>query len=53
MTEVELPHKSGVRPQQIAPYALEEQLAGAGDGCLVILSDGVPDVAGGVPAYHY
>jgi general secretion pathway protein L len=27
MTEVELPHKSGVRPQQIAPFALEEQLA--------------------------
>jgi len=26
-TEVELPHKSGVRPQQLAPYALEEQLA--------------------------
>jgi general secretion pathway protein L len=27
MTEVELPHKSGVRAQQVAPYALEEQLA--------------------------
>ena len=27
MTEVELPQKSGVRPQQIAPFALEEQLA--------------------------
>jgi general secretion pathway protein L len=27
MTEVELPVKSGVRAQQIAPYALEEQLA--------------------------
>src|ERR1700687_681995 len=27
MTEVELPQKSGVRAQQIAPYALEEQLA--------------------------
>jgi general secretion pathway protein L len=26
-TEVELPQKSGVRPQQLAPYALEEQLA--------------------------
>jgi len=27
MTEVELPQKSGVRAQQIAPFALEEQLA--------------------------
>jgi general secretion pathway protein L len=27
ITEVELPQKSGVRPQQIAPFALEEQLA--------------------------
>jgi general secretion pathway protein L len=27
MAEVELPQKSGVRPQQIAPFALEEQLA--------------------------
>jgi general secretion pathway protein L len=27
MTEVELPQKSGVRAQQVAPYALEEQLA--------------------------
>jgi general secretion pathway protein L len=26
-TEIELPQKSGVRPQQLAPYALEEQLA--------------------------
>jgi general secretion pathway protein L len=26
-TEVELPQKSGVRPLQLAPYALEEQLA--------------------------
>jgi general secretion pathway protein L len=27
LTEVELPQKSGVRPLQIAPFALEEQLA--------------------------
>jgi general secretion pathway protein L len=27
MTAVALPSKSGVRPQQVAPYALEEQLA--------------------------
>jgi general secretion pathway protein L len=27
MTSVELPSKGGVRPQQVAPYALEEQLA--------------------------
>lgn len=26
-TEIELPQKGGVRPQQLAPYALEEQLA--------------------------
>ena len=28
LTEVELPPKSGVRPQQLVAYALEEQLAG-------------------------